>query len=158
METLTIDGHTVYIDSEDAALISGFKWILRPTTGNLYAVANRRKSAYLMHRLIAGPDIYETVYHINTNGLDNRKNNMLIDKSKSKGQTGSSRFRGVSWSPDKHGWKAVVWDARTKHLTYCGVHSTEEEAAEAYDRGATAIFGKYARLNFEGSDSRKAAA
>lgn len=53
-----------------------------------------------------------------------------------------SRFKGLAWLPKRNRW--IVRCA----TEYCGVYLCEEEAARAYDRRATAMFGEFARLNF----------
>lgn len=154
METLEIDGFNVYFDSEDDRVVSAFDWKLAFRDANLYALTYRRKLCLIMHRLITGPTSGEIVYHFNEHTLDNRKNNLIIGKTKSQGQTGTSKFRGVYWEDEKRMWRAVVWDAETKHSTFAGRFNTEDEAAAGYDEAATKLFGKYARLNFEGGDAR----
>ena len=57
---------------------------------------------------------------------------------------GASRFIGVS--RDNTTWRAAIQCDGNKHCL--GSHSTQEEAARAYDRAALAFRGGEARLNF----------
>lgn len=100
-----------------------------------------------MHNWLTG---WARVDHINRDGLDNRKGNLRPTTA-----VLNSANRG-GWS--KHGYKGVFqqtngrWAARAgdrgKH--YLGTYDTIEEAALAYDRAATGLYGESALLNFPG--------
>lgn len=117
-----------------------------------YELTNKKdKGGKKVHRLIAKHflndyDNDKLVDHIDRNKLNNHVNNLRmashsengINKSIKKG--GSSKYKGVCLSKEK--WVA---DCAGIHI---GTYSSEEEAAQAYDKEALAMFGKFALLNF----------
>lgn len=58
----------------------------------------------------------------------------------------SSKYKGVTWHKDRNKWVARL-QVLNKNL-YCGIFSSEEDAARAYDKKAKQIFGKFVKLNF----------
>jgi hypothetical protein len=87
------------------------------------------------------------------NGLDNRIDNLRLAsptenirnrrKPSRKGLT--SRYKGVSWQPDKRKWRArIVVNKRPHHLGY---FESQEEAWTAYCEAATRFFKEFARLS-----------
>lgn len=69
------------VDVDDFERISKFHWFARITRYNCYAVRKvcSKNSEFLvpMHRQIMFTPKNEVVHHINHNGLDNRKENLL---------------------------------------------------------------------------------
>lgn len=65
-------------------------------------------------------------------------------------QSGSPEviYRGVTHCPALRGkkWKAQI-SYRSKNV-FLGYHTTQVEAARAYDRAAQTLFGNIAQLNF----------
>lgn len=110
---------------------------------------------YRAHRVIwfivTGEDPGNKVIdHINGNGLDNRFENLRICEQRNNSQNSKKqsdnkqRYKGVS----KHGQRG--YQARitiTGKLIGLGTFSTQEEAAEAYNKAAKEHFGEYAKLN-----------
>lgn len=57
----------------------------------------------------------------------------------------SSKYKGVSWVKNINKWMArITLNGKTKCL---GCFETEEEAALAYNKAASEIFGEHAYLN-----------
>jgi hypothetical protein len=151
----------VLFDGQDLELILPYTWAAtkpRPGRYTIYAKANFYgalgiKGSATMHTLLLRSFKASEFRcdHINGNGLDNRRCNLrLVTGSQNAmnaatgGRKGASRFKGVTKKRDK-------WIARiTKNycLRHLGCFSTEEEAAEAYDKAARELFGVHARLNF----------
>jgi hypothetical protein len=92
------------------------------------------------------------VDHINRNGLDNRKTNLRLCEgwqnalNKSVRRDNRSGYKGVSRYYCK--WKATV-AVSGKHF-YLGLFDTPKEAADAYDKAATELHGRFACLNAGG--------
>lgn len=154
MRTLVFgEGRIAYFDSEDADLLAGFDWQVITENGVEAAVARRVRFKIYMHRLIVGAGEHEVVQHVNGNALDNRKNNLTVGGRRSRGQRGSSRYRGVGWDSACNKWRAFVYLAEPRRIRYCGRFDDEISAALAHDRAAREMFGEFARLNFEGGDA-----
>ena len=154
MRTMVFDGGKIaYFDSEDADLLAGFDWQVTSENGVESVVARRVRFKVYMHRLIVGAGEHEVVRHINGSSLDNRKNNLTVGGRRSRGQRGSSRYRGVAWDSACTKWRAFVYLAEPRRIKYCGRFDDEMSAALAHDKAATEMFGEFARLNFEGGDA-----
>jgi hypothetical protein len=95
--------------------------------------------------------------HINGNGLDNRKANLRFITSQQNNMrrrrrfNSKSQYKGVSIVKSGGGQihKAYIRDPNDRRLLNLGSFKTEEEAARQYDRAARALFGEFARTNFE---------
>ena len=92
------------------------------------------------------------VDHINSNGLDNRRENLRVCTHKENCRNsrslkkGTSKYKGVS----KNGYN---WCARIMVDSvglYLGQYTDQDDAALAYNKAATLYFGEYALLNIVG--------
>lgn len=103
----------------------------------------------LFHRVLSDVTRDLVVDHRDGNGLDNRKSNIRIctiaenvaNKRKSRGV---SRFKGVSMGCSRKWRSRIRVDRKIINL---GSFSTEQEAAQAYDKAALSHFGSFARTN-----------
>lgn len=116
--------------------------------GYLYTSVKCKR--FFMHRLIwlyHNENIPRVLDHINCIKTDNRIENLReathfyneANKLKRKGT--SSKYKGVQFKYNR--WHAACCQ------TYLGSFATEEDAAMAYDKEATKVFGEFARLNIE---------
>jgi hypothetical protein len=93
----------------------------------------------------------ELLDHLNGIKTDNRIENLREASQQQnlrnqKSRTGSSKYKGVSWSKQSQKWRV---DFRYNEKANCfGFYTSEEEAALAYDKAARELHGDYARLNF----------
>jgi len=94
--------------------------------------------------------------HINGEPTDNRIDNLREATSpqnqantrKGLGRSGkefTSKYKGVHWNKISEKWVATVGVNYKK--VFLGGFTSEEEAAVAYNKAATKIFGEYAMLN-----------
>ena len=146
--------HICLIDDADELLVAGFNWRPLKLKHTYYAHAWHGQMHIYMHRLVAGAPPQGFVDHVNRNGLDNRRANLRIATKSENGanrvadarvRRTSSEYKGVFWDRARGKWAATIHvDGRSKAL---GRFGTEMEAAEAYNRAATATWGRFARLN-----------
>lgn len=141
-------GEFTIVNINDYNKMLGQSWICVVKGKNKYARAPR--GGYL-HQLILEPKEGLEIDHKNGNGLDNRKSNLRyatrtlnLANSKKRSNT-SSKYKGVHWQSNRGKWGVqIAKDGKTKCL---GTYKCEEEAALAYNRAATILFGENARLN-----------
>ena len=145
------NGGVVKVDDADYDYLSKFSWRSKKSHGGTQSHAVRdvtlgkKKVTVRMHRLITESDVNEHVFHVNGNGLDNRRSNLQKRvKNAWTGRADSSGYLGV----DKKGrWyhSEIEFTGRTYEL---GRFSSAEDAARAYDDAARGLYGQHARVNF----------
>lgn len=145
------------IDERDSDL-SNLAWeLFANSSGGKYArVRMRTKQNSMtkwMHRIVLGRVIgralsqNEMVDHINSNGLDNRRQNLRLatfqenawNRRAVDGLT--SKYKGVSWNKTTQRFIAKIQGE------FIGSFEDEESAAHAYDLEARKRYGEYAVLN-----------
>ena len=144
-------GKFALIDDEDFERVNQVKWRYCKGAAQSQTARPERK-VLLMHRFVMhAPDGIE-VDHVNGNALDNRKSNLRIathrqNMANQKTRTNNrSGYKGVSFHRKNKKWVSQI-STGSEHF-YLGVFDTPLEAAIAYDKRASELFGKFARLNF----------
>lgn len=147
-------GQVALVDAEDydRCVVRG-SWQLRLAKHTMYATRwmtrNGRNVAEQLHAFLTG---WPLVDHINGNGLDNRRCNL---RPANYSQNGGNRrvhkatlsgFKGVTLHAQSGRWRARI--NAGDRLRSLGLYADPAEAARAYDRAATEVFGEYALLNF----------
>lgn len=158
MMYLNIGRHSIKLDNEDMIFLGPYSWTVNDNgCGQLYAKtykydkSKKTQSTIYLHRLIMKAPKGLVVDHINGDTLDNRKCNLrLCTNSKNllnskKHKDSSSGFKGVRVKGKKY-QATLTFNKKFYHLGY---YYTAEEAAQAYDKKAFQLFGKYAKLNFK---------
>ena len=145
-------GKVALVDDADYDALMVRSWCY--DKGYAWAKIDGRKQS--MHRwLLGGPEGLE-IDHINSNGCDNRRQNLRTatraqnnhNRHRFPKNKRTSRFKGVCFHNKKDPpWRAqMTIDNKTVHIGY---YDTEEKAARAYDAAAKKQFGEFAKPNFE---------
>lgn len=144
-------GKQTMVDDDDYDELSRFKWWTDAYGYALTSIGGRRdKKNVRMHRMIVQAKKGEVVDHIDGDPLNNQRNNLRIGTQKenirnSKPRKSRSGYKGVSWYKQTSSWVArVVCDGKYYHVGY---YKNPEDAARAYNKKATELFGEFARLN-----------
>lgn len=142
-------GKFAIIDACDYEYLMQWNWQF-----SKYAMRGRGGSSVLMHRVILsrklGHSNFNATDHENRNKLDNRRSNLRPATHRQNQHNlgpcgGSSRFKGVHWAPSNKKWRAsITFDGKRKYLGY---FTDEIEAAEAYNKAASELFGEFAYIN-----------
>lgn len=141
------------VDNDDFLFLNRFNWTAQKSDTNCYASALVAGIPLAMHRLIANPGAWDTVDHIDQDGLNNQKKNLRI-ATRAQNTANRKKFRGAGkylGVVKKIGASGAVYIAMTYQggsSTYHGSFKTEIEAAKARDEAAKKIWGKHAALNF----------
>jgi hypothetical protein len=138
-------------DIDDLGMVKNSTWSLfKRKDYNLYYAMNR--NGKLFHRVILNiNDVKIMIDHKNHNGLDCRKCNLRI-ASNAQNQwnqrlrkDNTTGYKGVTYNK-----KNCYYSARIKinnKLLYLGSYSDKNDAAIAYNKKATELFGEFAFLN-----------
>jgi hypothetical protein len=152
MQRIYLIGSNQYaiVDHEDFDRVNQYDWYEIEDRNTSYAITydHPRWRRLSMHKLVAG---YKLTDHKNSNGLDNRKQNLREATAtqnsahRTKPKVGQSQYKGVR--PLKSGlWKACI--GHNYKSINLGTFTTEMEAAQAYDEAALELWGEFAKLNF----------
>ncbi len=146
-------GKVALVDDQDFEKVSAYSWSAHTYKRNWYAkaVIPGCPGARLvpLHRFLLGFPTLD-VDPRDGDGLNCQRDNLRLatvtqncaNARKTISQT-TSKFKGVSRCGEK--WRAYIAVAgQQRHL---GVHLSEVEAAEAYNRAARLEWGEFARLN-----------
>ena len=136
----------------DDGYTGGGKYVARR---NSWIGQNKRITQFL-HRVILSRMLNrpllskELVDHIDTNPLNNRRDNLRLANTaqnamnKGKPSNNTSGFKGAHYHKLNRVWEAAITvNGKQKHL---GNFGTAEEAYEAYCKAAKQYFGEFARL------------
>ncbi len=163
MELKTKNGYTFYIDDEDVAIVSKYKWYgytpkrYRKDGGVSYykpfIQANDRanSSTIRLHRLVMNAPKGTEIDHIDGDRCNNRKRNLRCctglqnKRNRSKNTNNTSGFKGVTWHKKAGKWEAQL--QRGARHSYLGLFERREEAARAYNKAALEWHGEFAKLN-----------
>lgn len=142
-------GKFALVDFDDMPKVSKLKWVIH--TGGYAKTKIDRRDTYL-HRLVCPVVSGMEVDHKNLNKLDNRRVNLRsCTKMQNKGNclrrshNKTSVFKGVRFIRRTGRFMARgITGGKEKSL---GVFASEIEAAVAYNKWATQLFGEFAKLN-----------
>jgi len=127
MKEMTIGGHAVLYDEEDADYLEAANWQLsKGYAKTRITVGPKDRRVFYMHRLIMRAPDGMHVHHINGNRLDNRRANLqLLTAMAHKNEHVRAQANGVHVMPDGR-WRAR---SRINGIQYSlGVYDDKETA------------------------------
>lgn len=146
-------GYYAIIDLDDVERVSKYVWSAQVKKHLKYAVTSRKNGKpgqMFLHQFIMGFPGHD-IDHENGDGLDNRKSNLrhVNDKQNQANQrvrkNGTSKYKGVFKATQGGNWRAsIMHDGASR---YIGSYLSEEAAAEAYNKAAIKLRGRYALIN-----------
>jgi hypothetical protein len=151
------NGGEAIVDLADAAMVSRYSWYRWKQKHRDTTYARETKTgAYLHHFIMTDRPAWLVVDHINSDGLDCRRENLRYLTGRQNAmraprtQAKKCLYRGVSVrkQPSPHPFVAYIY--RHGKRIWLGSFDTAEEAAVARDRKAIELHGEFAVLNFPG--------
>lgn len=151
-------GKFAIVDVEDFKLLNQWRWNLHSTgyacRGEYGGIVNSKPKSItiLMHRFIVGNIHNGQVDHINSDKLDNRKENLRICTSSQNKQNSkkyksgvTSQYKGVCWNKRISRWQVEI---QVNYVRYFLGHFIDESsAALAYNKFALMYHGKFFKFN-----------
>lgn len=151
MKYICPDGDFFLFDKEDEPLARSRLWAIRRG----YARACVEGVSVSFHRLIMNAGENEIIDHIDGNPRNNCKSNLRLSTQQQNMRNTHIRcdnttgYKGVSFVKRIGRYEAYINnDGRKIPL---GLYDTAQEAALAYNRAASSLFGEYARINVIGA-------
>jgi len=148
-------GFVALVDEEDVYFLSQWKWHVFKEQYTNYAARGVRQGGrvktILMHRLLLTAPQGKQVDHRDHNGLNNTRANLRLctqnenQHNRRKNSHSLSQYKGVTWWERLHKWRGEI--RLNGKWMYLGYFDNEEDAARAYDKAASLLFGEFARLN-----------
>ena len=144
-------GKVAIVDDEDFEELNKFKWYCKRG----YAVRTTRiddkYQTQFIHRIVNDTPDGLFTDHINSNKLDNRRQNLrsctIAENSKNRklSKNNSSSFKGVSFNKEKGKWIARIRvNNKNKFLGY---YDSAEEAASIYDKASIELHKEFCKTN-----------
>jgi hypothetical protein len=149
-------GKFAMVDAADYERVNRYKWFAMQSQRSphqFYAARADKGTTMFMHRFLMRAPRGMVVHHLDGNGLNNCRANLVICTQQQNcyarhARVGTSGFIGVQQS------RAGKWSARVgkdgRNL-YFGTYTDKREAARVRDRKARELFGPFARLNPPGT-------
>jgi hypothetical protein len=137
--------------------ISSRKWYLDRRDHTDYAFTTiwveGKQHTIFLHRLVMCARQDDMIDHVDGNGLNNVRTNLrfttdaMNQHNRAASRTGSSKYKGVTLHKQTGKWEAHIRHERKKR--HLGLFALEVDAAAAYDKAASELFGTRALLNFD---------
>lgn len=153
-KTLAIYGYgeTMYVivDDDDWDIVTKYRWSLLEGRYTYYARRtikhpDGKQETVLLHRYLTGAPKGTEVHHINDNGLDCRRSNMVVgtpsyNRIHMKRREKAGRYRGI-FRADTVSEKWCAMLQYEGERIYIGIYDSAEDAAKAYSDKWSEITG-----------------
>ena len=148
-------GYEAIIDAADVPLVEGVNWYFHKDRRTAYAYRclprgpSGRQKTLSMHSVILPSEGGLLIDHIDTNGLNNRRNNLRLCtnaqncQNKNLQSNNTTGIRGVYWVEEVGKWRAII-TVNQKRINI-GYFGTAEAAASAYAEAQEIYHGAFAR-------------
>lgn len=142
------NGELWTVDADTLTTVGHLNWA-RDTPSDYAMATIEDKKRVRLHALIMRPDPGYTVDHISGNAYDNRRANLRVCRADENGRNlpiskaNTSGAKGVSWYKAQQCWRAYIVRNRKQH--HLGYFDTKDQAADAYARAASELFGEFVR-------------
>lgn len=147
-------GKVAVIDFEDFEKVRHYSWTADLGWGDTWYAHGRApgsRKVVLLHRVLMDAAPGEMIDHEDRDGLNNRRHNLRsatrVQNAQNKiKRQGASQFKGVCFEKSSGKWRVRITAGGCRKSL--GRHTSELDAAIAYDAAAKIFFGEFARLNF----------
>lgn len=159
---------STYVDEADYQTLKLWDYSFSRLIGRntTYIQTHKNGKKILLHRFIMGlldSPASVLVDHIDGNGLNNYRSNLRITNNsgnmrnarKRLSVKNTSAYKGVRRYPDNKTNPWFVQIVLSGEHKYLGYYRTEIEAARAYNKAASELFGPAAYLNIIDPDNKK---
>ena len=149
-------GKVAIVDDEDFDYLNQWKWFANNHNGKFYVgrsitVSKNKKIRIYMHRFIMKPEKVMVIDHLDSNPLNNQKNNLRIcthaeNMRNSKINTNNkSGYKGVSFQENRNNYRASIkFNNKTINI---GNYIDPIDAARAYNEAALKYHKEFAHIN-----------
>lgn len=143
---LTKGKHTI-VSIEDIPMLIKYSWYF----ADGYAVRGDNGKTIRMHRTIVGAPEEMLTDHIDSDTLNNQRNNLRIctvnenAKNRVKNKSSKNKYKGVCYRKDNGKWRAIIQSNGKQYSL--GDYNSELEAAIAYNKKAIELHGEFAKIN-----------
>jgi len=148
-------GQFAIVDDKNFEWLNQWKWFAVNFLYTYYAVRSvgKRPNRLIirMHRQIMNAHKSQQIDHKNSNGLDNKEENIRFctpsqNNANRRNVKHSSIYKGVFWNKARRKWRCQIMLFRKNY--HLGYFDDEFEAANTYDAKAKELFGEFAHANF----------
>lgn len=141
-----------FVDTEDLPILKKYRWNMR-SNGYVFSSGRIDKHHLGMHRVLMLDDPINNPYeidHIDNNPANNRKSNLRVCSRAENSRNRKTRYDSTTSYKGVALKQAAMYHATIGYngkKVFIGNFATPEEAAQAYNKKAIELYGKYAKLN-----------
>jgi hypothetical protein len=168
MQIITTNGHIVILNKSDFSKVCNHTWYALKNRNTYYAVrkvslgistltGKQIRQMLYMHRVIMDTPPNKITDHRDGNGLNNTRYNLRVctvsqnnQNRKKQNKPALSQYKGVTYNKKDSRWIAQIWFDHNNN--FLGGYANEIDAAIAYNKKASELFGKFALLNIIPND------